>query len=36
VQKLKAAGYNVRYIEFNGPHAIQPAIVSMAIQFFLD
>lgn len=34
--KLKAAGYDVRYIEFNGLHAIQPAVVGMAIQFFLD
>lgn len=33
--KLKAAGYDVEYIEFNGKHAIQPAIVSMAINFFL-
>ena len=35
VTKLKAAGYDVQYIEFNGLHAIQPAIVGMAIQFFL-
>ncbi|SAL79884.1 alpha/beta hydrolase [Caballeronia telluris] len=35
-QKLEAAGYDVHYIEFNGPHAIQPAVVSMAIQFFLN
>ena len=33
--KLKAAGYDVQYVEFNGLHAIQPAIISMAIQFFL-
>jgi phospholipase/carboxylesterase len=33
--KLKAAGYDVQYIEFNGPHAIQPAVVGMAVQFFL-
>ncbi|WP_035991853.1 alpha/beta hydrolase [Paraburkholderia caribensis] len=33
--RLKAAGYDVRYIEFNGPHAIQPAIAGMAIEFFL-
>jgi phospholipase/carboxylesterase len=33
--KLKAAGYDVQYIEFNGPHAIQPAIAGMAIAFFL-
>lgn len=33
--KLKAAGYDVQYVEFNGPHAIQPAIAGMAIAFFL-
>jgi phospholipase/carboxylesterase len=29
------AGYDVEYIEFNGKHVIQPAIVNMAIDFFL-
>jgi phospholipase/carboxylesterase len=33
--RLKAAGYDVQYVEFNGLHAIQPVIVGMAIQFFL-
>ncbi|PLQ00279.1 alpha/beta hydrolase [Cupriavidus pauculus] len=33
--KLKAAGYDVEYVEFNGMHAIQPAIVTEAIRFFL-
>jgi phospholipase/carboxylesterase len=33
--KLKAAGYDVQYVEFNGLHAIQPVIVGMAIEFFL-
>jgi phospholipase/carboxylesterase len=33
--KLKAAGYDVQYVEFNGLHAIQPAIVGMAVEFFL-
>ncbi|SAL21068.1 putative hydrolase [Caballeronia sordidicola] len=33
--KLRAAGYDVQYIEFNGLHAIQPAVVNMAIQIFL-
>jgi len=33
--KLKAAGYPVEYVEFNGPHAIQPPIVAMAVDFFL-
>jgi phospholipase/carboxylesterase len=32
--KLKAAGYDVQYVEFNGAHAIQPVIVDMAIEFF--
>jgi phospholipase/carboxylesterase len=32
--KLKAAGYDVQYVEFNGLHAIQPAIVGMAVEFF--
>jgi phospholipase/carboxylesterase len=34
--KLKAAGYDVEYVEFNGLHAIQLPIVSRAIQFFLN
>ncbi|MEM5439459.1 esterase [Paraburkholderia diazotrophica] len=33
--KLKSAGYDVQYVEFNGLHAIQPAVVATAIQFFL-
>jgi phospholipase/carboxylesterase len=33
--RLKAAGYDVQYVEFNGLHVIQPAIVSMAVEFFL-
>jgi phospholipase/carboxylesterase len=33
--KLKAAGYDVQYVEFNGLHAIQPVIVGLAIEFFL-
>jgi phospholipase/carboxylesterase len=33
--KLTAAGYDVEYVEFNGKHAIQPAVVNMAIDFFL-
>jgi phospholipase/carboxylesterase len=35
-EKLRAAGYDVQYVEFNGLHAIQPAIVGMAIEFFLE
>jgi phospholipase/carboxylesterase len=33
--KLKAAGYDVQYVEFNGLHAIQPVIVGLAVDFFL-
>ncbi|PWK34184.1 alpha/beta hydrolase [Cupriavidus plantarum] len=33
--KLRAAGYDVEYVEFNGRHAIQPPIVTEAIRFFL-
>jgi phospholipase/carboxylesterase len=33
--RLKAAGYNVQYVEFNGLHAIEPVIVGMAVEFFL-
>jgi phospholipase/carboxylesterase len=33
--KLKAAGYDVEYVEFNGKHVIQPAIVTLAVNFFL-
>jgi phospholipase/carboxylesterase len=33
--KLRTAGYDVQYVEFNGMHAIQPVIVGMAIEFFL-
>lgn len=33
--KLSSAGYDVQYVEFNGMHAIQPAIVGMSIEFFL-
>lgn len=33
--KLKAAGYDVEHVEFNGRHAIQPPIVALAVDFFL-
>ncbi|HSI42482.1 MAG TPA: esterase [Xanthobacteraceae bacterium] len=33
--QLKQAGYDVSYIEYNGPHAYQPAVVSLAVNFFL-
>ena len=32
---LKDAGYDVTYIEYNGPHAYQPAVVGLAVDFFL-
>ncbi|MGQ4273658.1 alpha/beta hydrolase [Terrihabitans sp. B22-R8] len=34
--KLKAAGYDVTYIEYDGPHASQPPIVSVAVKYFLN
>lgn len=34
--KLKAAGYDVTYVEYDGPHAYRPAVVSRAVAFFLD
>ena len=33
--KLKAAGYDVQYVEFNGLHVIEPVIVGLAVEFFL-
>jgi phospholipase/carboxylesterase len=33
--KLKAAGYDVTYLEFQGNHSIQPPIVDLAVDFFL-
>ncbi|CAG9182930.1 hypothetical protein LMG23992_04862 [Cupriavidus laharis] len=33
--RLRASGYDIEYVEFDGPHAIQPAIVGQAIRFFL-
>ena len=34
--RLKAAGYDVCYIEFDGPHASQPPVVEVAVQYFLN
>ncbi|GGI54756.1 alpha/beta hydrolase [Oxalicibacterium solurbis] len=34
--QLKAAGYDVNYVEFNEKHIIHPPIVKLAIDFFLD
>lgn len=33
--KLKAAGYDVEYVEFNGRHVIHPPVVELAMDFFL-
>ncbi|VVD80131.1 esterase [Pandoraea capi] len=33
--KLKAAGYDVQYVEFDGLHIIEPGVVAKAIDFFL-
>jgi phospholipase/carboxylesterase len=34
--KLRANNYPLQYVEFDGPHAIQPPVVAMAVDFFLD
>lgn len=34
-RKLREAAYDISLVEFNGPHAIQPAVVAQAIDFFL-
>ncbi|MGU3494955.1 alpha/beta hydrolase [Xanthobacteraceae bacterium A53D] len=33
---LKQAGYDVNYVEYNGPHAYQPPVVALAVNFFLE
>lgn len=33
--KLKAVGYDVEYVEFDGLHIIEPSVVARAIDFFL-
>ena len=33
--RLEAAGYDVTYIEYDGPHAYQPSVVASAADFFL-
>jgi phospholipase/carboxylesterase len=35
VARLKAAGYDVTAVEFKGPHHIEPAVVTLAMEFFL-
>ena len=32
---LKQAGYDITYMEYNGPHAWQPPVVTMAVEFFM-
>ncbi len=32
---LKQAGYDVTYLEYNGPHAYQPPVVALSVNFFL-
>jgi len=33
--KLKSAGYDVQYVEFEGLHVIHPPVVEAAVEFFL-
>jgi predicted esterase len=33
--KLEAAGYDLTYVEYDGPHASQPPIVAKGVRFFL-
>ena len=33
VPKLRAAGYDVTYVEYDGPHAWQPPVVARAVDF---
>ena len=35
VPALREAGYGVTYVEYDGPHAYQPAVVAQAVAFFL-
>ena len=32
---LRDAGYDLTYMEYNGPHAYQPPVVALAVAFFL-
>jgi phospholipase/carboxylesterase len=34
-RQLAAAGYDVTYVEYDGPHAYRPAVVAQAVEFFL-
>lgn len=33
---LKQAGYDISYMEYNGPHAWQPPIAALSVGFFLE
>lgn len=35
VPKLREAGYDVTYVEYDGPHAHQPLVVTQAVAFFM-
>lgn len=34
--RLRQAGYDTTYVEYDGPHAYDPAVVAQAVAFFLD
>ncbi|MBS7588938.1 esterase [Ancylobacter defluvii] len=34
--KLRAAGYELTYVEHDGPHASQPPMVQLGVDYFLD
>ncbi|TXN02367.1 esterase [Methylobacterium sp. WL122] len=34
--QLERAGYDTTYVEYDGPHAYDPAVVAQAVAFFLD
>ena len=35
-RKLREAGYDLTYLEYDGPHAWNPDVVARAVAFFLD
>lgn len=35
-RQLRDAGYDVTYVEYDGPHAYDPAVVRQAVEFFLE
>lgn len=34
--RLRQAGYDTTYVEYDGPHAYDPSVVARAVAFFLD